>query len=850
LAYLLPWAPIVSLLAVAMLAVASRAADLPPIGEWDGVTASATLDGPYEDPTQAAVPFGIISYFKLPWRAYLDTWPASQFQLFCGTQWNTDSRFAEALCQVLQESGIRAIRYEIGWGNLDWDDALPEGMRARMARDFAVFKRHGLRPLILLNAHHGQPCPVRGVDVELAAAAVKGDRALKLKDGTGIRVGYTGPAHPDYIAACPLITAVDGDGTAHLSAPLPMDLPAGPLRLIELKYRPFQGVLRKDGTPAPEAAETFAAWVRYAAAVGQAAREALGTEGQRDAGFDIEVWNEQTFGSNFLDINRYYAEKIEYAEPFVYRRTRPMQDGYRPDARLEFEQDGCYAILPMTIDYFQDPANGFPGVEVISGFANQWPWDNGTGLWHGQAGFSRHYYTGGWQDCSPETPLGNKASGVVNALGEFEGRKDGKDWHTVEPGSYFVPTFRLACPEFFHTGFKTEMITRDVIPDSRWSHFKGHGRYTHNGDFRRARVWQTEVNYDRNAFFGAVFAAAGVPRDDPRALALAQRLAGKTFLRQYLFHAHKGLYRVFLFSPQPDPYGIGLLPQAFYDAVATNGYALGDEARRAVPPEFKGLGWFVGLLDGADSIEVTRACGVRKLVEHRPRLALAGDGTPAHPHRWHRDLFAFMPYQLAANRYAIPYYVATLDVTRAWAPDRDVLDPARYDMPEQEFDVTIGNLRGLGATVTAYDLLTHQAVPVEALAATPDTLTVRLRAVDYPRVLQVTESAPGILILAPEVARTADGGLAVHWRQNLPAERARVSHGPDWTRRDETVIELAPGAREYSTVIPAADLTGVPAVRIRVAAGGLEAVWPRWDEEPAGQAPMANSGSAKGNNTP
>lgn len=35
-----------------------RGQNFPPIGEWDGVTASAKLEGPYEDPKQMNVPFG------------------------------------------------------------------------------------------------------------------------------------------------------------------------------------------------------------------------------------------------------------------------------------------------------------------------------------------------------------------------------------------------------------------------------------------------------------------------------------------------------------------------------------------------------------------------------------------------------------------------------------------------------------------------------------------------------------------------------------------------------------------------------------------------------------------------
>ena len=43
-----------------LLAHVGRTADLPPIGEWDGVTATAKLEGPYEDPKQMNVPFGAL----------------------------------------------------------------------------------------------------------------------------------------------------------------------------------------------------------------------------------------------------------------------------------------------------------------------------------------------------------------------------------------------------------------------------------------------------------------------------------------------------------------------------------------------------------------------------------------------------------------------------------------------------------------------------------------------------------------------------------------------------------------------------------------------------------------------
>lgn len=808
----------------------------PAIGKWDGVTASAKLTGPYEDPGQANVPFGIISYFNMPWRSYMDTWPASRMTNFCGTQFNVDLKYTDALCQLLQESGIRNMRVEVGWGNMGWDDDLTPDARSRFFRLLAILKKHGIRPLILLNAHHGAPCPMREIQVELAADARKGDRMLKLKDASLIRPGYTGIRNPAYIAAYPMITRVDADGTATLSSGLPEDIKAGPYTLIELKYQPFQGAKLKDGSPRPAALETFDGWMRYAAHVGQFVRKALGTVNKADSGFDVEVWNEQSFGSNFLDINNYYDEKFEFLEPFVYKHERPIQAGYTPNARLKFEESNYrYSILPGTIDYFNNSSNGFCGVHVISGFANQWPWDSGSGLWDGQAGFSRHYYTGAISDISPEIPLYKDNFGVVDATGKFEGKSNGKDWATVEPGSFFVPKFRLGCPEFMFTGFKTEHITRDLMPDSRLVLFQGHGRYTHNGDFRTAEVWQSEVNFDRSQFINSVKSETGAKDDDPTLQALDSHIAGKMLLRQYLFQASKGLHRIFLFSPQADRYSLGMLPEAFYKALDNNNYQLNGAVRKTVPPEFAGLGWFVKQMDAGQKIQTTRALQVKELVELKPRLAYAGDGTSAHPNRWNRDFFAFMPYQLSANQFVIPYYVTTLDVGHVWDKSKATLDSARYDMPEQEFDLTIGNIRGIGATVSGYDMLTNKGTLVRMVQATTSSLTVRLKTVDYPRVLRVTEAQAGPLILNPRAERLKDGSISVSWHTNIAVSSASVSYGASWEKRDEHMVALKAGIKAYRVTIPAVGMKGVPAVRIRVGVNALNTVWPRWDEDPAGQ---------------
>ncbi len=124
-----------------------------------------------------------------------------------------------------------------------------------------------------------------------------------------------------------------------------------------------------------------------------------------------------------------------------------------------------------------------------------------------------------------------------------------------------------------------------------------------------------------------------------------------------------------------------------------------------------------------------------------------GDGTPENPDRFHRDDFACLPFQLDPGRYAVAYYVVTRDVLKSWDESKDDLDPARYDMPEQRFDLTL---------ISMWDPRTDRAFPVERIAATDTTLSVKLPTRDWPRFLLIEESQPGPMIVNPRVEKTDD----------------------------------------------------------------------------------------------
>ncbi len=823
---------------------------LPAPGGWDGVTEKAKLDRSYEDPRQARIPFGINSYFAHPWRSYMDTHPASQFLGSMGFCYNSDHKYLEPILQFMSEAGIRKARIEIGWGNLNWDDRLTGENRAKALEFLQLAKKYNIRPLLLLNAHHSAPGPLREVSVTLMQDAKKGDRYFRLRpeDVSKIRVGYTGPMKSDeYCAAKPLITEVKPDGTCMLSGPLGDDFKTGTLQLKELKYQPLHGVKVKGGDQqanaeaTASAAETQEGWRKYVAEICN-----LGLEGMGGADFDLEVWNEQTFGSNFLDINNYYDPDRAYGGPVEYTRARPQEPGIRPDAPTKFRLEGPMVLVGLTVDYVRARPE-LAGVKVDNGVGNQWPWNGGGDNWPGQDAYSRHYYHGGWNDISPKT-VAKPDHATINALGEKDGQRpaNAREWYDIVPGTNFIPTTRIGHPEAHHCGWKTESLVRDTLPDSRLGGEPlRHGRFTHNGDYRPPELWQTEVNFARDKFFNELFDKTGVEREDPRAHALDDYMTSKMLLRQYVFHNHKGLRNLYMFGSGEHPFGINMVGRAFYQALDLSGCQLTDEVRKAAPSVYRGLGWLTQQMEASEPIVAPRRLSVEELWEYKPRLMFAGDGSAARPHQWNRDWFAFLPYQLTADKFLVPYYVMTVDAHFSWDLEKDPFDPARYAMPEQDFEVTIGNCAGKGSKVFAYDPLTSESVPVELVEekCSADRLTVKLKTVDHPRFLLIEEAKPGILIQDPKVISGEDGTLNVSWRTNIPAQSAKVTYGKDWPNRGANEKVLPSGQKEYDLKIPAGT-KGILAARLFVNADGLTCVWPRWDEDPQGQTVVPGSTSA------
>jgi hypothetical protein len=364
-------------------------------------------------------------------------------------------------------------------------------------------------------------------------------------------------------------------------------------------------------------------------------------------------------------------------------------------------------------------------------------------MWPGQTGFSRHYYTGmnpfrnfdaNSGLASPETDA-SKRHQVIDALGKPEGKME-KD--AGVPGTYFVPTFRAALPETFFYGYKTEQMVRDVLP---WPDLmKGHGRLCHAEGGRPAEVWQTEYNFDREPWAQQILKQTGVAKDDPKFVALMHHIGAKALLRTYFFMSHKGLKTIEVFAARGADTNFAVIPKAFFEALKKDGYQLTDGVRALRGKQLETLWRATKVMKASEPVKAVRPLSVAKLVEEKPRLVFKGDGTPAHPDRFNRDDFACLPYQLSESSFAVAYYVVTRNMGHEWNKDRDVLDPARYDMPEQTFQLTLAGVRGEGAKVSAYDPVMDREAPVKILAAGEKDVTVSLPTVDYPRLLIIREA--------------------------------------------------------------------------------------------------------------
>ena len=294
--------------------------------------------------------FGTHSHYLQPWRSYQDVIPAAQFIKGVGAVLNQGAATPDAAIAALAASGFSTVRLEMSWSELDFETEQVVDAGGQYRRVLLACLAHRLRPLIVCNGHHGLPVPVRAFSGLMTADAGKGDREISLSTGGKIVPGLSGLSDLTEFWAAEVIITGARNGRFTLSKPLPKALPKGtPLRLATLKYEPF-------GRPdEPSTAATLAGWGRYLSAVACFTIDVLATASSADKGFDLEIWNELSFGSKFLAKSNYYG-------------NTSTEDGGDPV---------WAAIIAETAQWHAVHKAKLGGVEITNGFRQHCPLDRG-----------------------------------------------------------------------------------------------------------------------------------------------------------------------------------------------------------------------------------------------------------------------------------------------------------------------------------------------------------------------------------------------------------------------------------------------------------------------------------------
>lgn len=623
---------------------------------------AATVDNPIQATQQTLVEFGKRSHWLQPWRGYLETVPARRVTQGLGIVFNPPPGKADKVAAQAAAAGLRYARLEISWCRVADSDPPKLTGTSSIRRLLLALKKRKLRPLILLNGNDGCPGPLRKQKIHVTAAARAGDRQISVDQSSAQAIvpGHTGLDVPGGKAAAYLFTNVSGTRVT-LSRPLAQGFSTGSRPASTLRYAPFT----RPGDAAFE--QTMQGWLQYVGLATSYVKETLGSDD-----FDVEVWNELSFGSDFLDAGTYYSPQPVPADPDATEK----------------------ALLQRTLAYIRDPSHGLADVDVGDGFSNQRPWESGSNVPAGLTAIDKHPYPP--RRVFPPGAVYNQVM-PINALGGVDGTRDAAGrWHDS-----FIPSYTSFFPEYFLSGIQTETVIRDLSPITTNIYGTPHGRTTHPPGAAPPVVWLTEAGMDPQ----------GIPKK------VLPSFHAKGALRWATSWLNKGAARVYFYAASSPGWGI------------VEGGRGGGQTLRA-------LGRLTGTLDqGSAAITKPRSLSLISVSDPGNHRQFAGDGTSAHPTLYDADVFGFFPFQCSNGRVVVAVYVMTRDLMHVYRPDLPASNPARYDMPPESFRVTIGGITGLGSSVSATDPLTGASTGVKVVSRTADQLVLDVAVTDSPRLL-------------------------------------------------------------------------------------------------------------------
>ena len=639
------------------------------------------LAGPYTSKKYLLdQPFGVNSQWIYPSRAYARTVPASHFIQGVGINYNLDIANADVIAQMLATHGFKRLRIEIDWGDFDYQTESNISSQPGLIAALQAAQKWGLRPMIVLNANQGNPCPYLAMVHTVTAAASQGATTVQLDGTSDLVVGYSGISDLNaYTMNQVIVTGINGN-TVTLSQPLPVGLSAGQLiQMNTFKYVPFTEPDDPHYNAAQQTA-TIAGWDKYVLAIGNIVSQYLGTKpGAADMGFDLELWNELTFGSQFLFLPYYYGEQL-----------------FPDSAAIGL------TLMKETANTLTDNPEQFAGVVLEDGLANQTPFAASSSEPPRFGALGKHPYP-----VVANYPAGQQqVEAMLNALLQY-------DAYT------FIPSYSGYMPEYYGTATQTESIIRDLSPITTSIYGTLHGTNARKIDGRvlPCPVFISEI--------GIMPALVGVS-DSPTSLLMKAK--GDSRILVFFLNKGAGLVDLFAASGGGD-WDCEVLSDAFLQYAATNSTYPADDTPY-VSPAVHIISEIVSQmqngLDASLKESNTRALKVKAIRDSHNHYQFAGDGTPAHPPGYDREAFAFLPYQVNRHRFVIPYYVMTRNIAQPLTPE--------------SFQIDFTGVHAKQATVSAYDPLNDVSVPVTVDSAAGDELVLTVTAADYPYLLIIDEA--------------------------------------------------------------------------------------------------------------
>ncbi|MBV8483513.1 MAG: hypothetical protein JO077_11675 [Verrucomicrobia bacterium] len=625
-------------------------------------------------------PFGIDSQWIYPSRAYLTTAPASHFIQGVGVNFNPNAENVDLVAQMLATHGFKRMRIELDWGDLDYQTESNISSQPTAIAALQAAQKWGLRPLIVLNANQGNPCPHLSMIHTVTANAAQGASSVQLDGTSDLVVGYSGISNLNtYTMNQVIVTGISGN-TVTLSQPLPVALTAGQvIGMNTFKYIPFT-VPDDPHYNAAQQAATMAGWEKYVLAISNIVTQCLGTKpGASDMGFDLELWNELTFGSQYLILPLYYGQ--------------PM---------LADSLSVGNALMTNTAAVLTENAGQFGGVVLEDGFANENPFAASSLEPPRFGALGKHPYP-----VSATYPAGQeRVEGMLNALLDVD------DYS-------FIPSYSTYMPEYYGTGLQTETIIRDLTSITTSVYGAAHGQHARvvNGRVLPCTVFITEI--------GIIPAAVGV-MDSPTSLLMKAK--GESRILTFFLNKGAGLVDLFAACGGGD-WDYQVLSLTFEQYAVTNSTYPADDTPY-VSPALHIISEIVSqMANGVDNSlteSKTRKLEVKEILGSNNNYQFAGDGTAAHPPGYDREAFAFLPYQVNTHKFVIPYYVMTRNIAQPLTPET--------------FEIKFTGVHAKGASISVYDPLNDVSVPVVVNSATGNELTLTVTAADYPYLLIINEA--------------------------------------------------------------------------------------------------------------